>query len=339
MGDGSSYGYGDLVYLHDPSRWITLEMGGFVTLVQGLDLKYEVEVKMGLDRCGRSRLKLSMDGSVLHDLADEGSARVQGVVLGWGSALATSPVSVSGPKDNPVIELRGGEGGTLLRRIDFDGLINEHIYFCPVLRGEVGYEVSYGRPLTERTLRVIVERPELKDAWNKLLSEVLGYDCKVDISWMEQGPRVRLSNVATGSNVALEPFSLAQLLYVMPLALAARPSSTILIEEPEIHLHPRAQARLIECLARIAKERALQLILTTHSEHVLFRLLTLVREGVLLPEELKVYYFERERLMPPKVSIDELSVDERGELDEGLRGFFEADLDELGRFVGAKGGG
>jgi hypothetical protein len=338
LGNGISYAYRDLVHLHDPSKWITLEMKGFITLIQGLDLHYELQVKMSLDRCGRARLKLSVNGSDLHDFVDEYLKKPISHITEHGVDLHGFFIKIYGSQDDPSIELRKSEGETLLYRIKFEELIDEHICFCPVLRGEVGYEVSRpSRPLMERILKIIVERPELKDAWNKLLSEILDYDSKVDISWME-GNRLRLSNVATESNVALEAFSLAQLLYVMPLALAVRPRSTILIEEPEIHLHPRAQAKLIESLVKVAKERDLQLILTTHSEHVLFRLLTLVREGILPSEELKIYYFERNRLKPPEVFIDELNVNERGELDKGLKGFFEAELDEFSRFIKAKSG-
>jgi predicted ATPase len=239
--------------------------------------------------------------------------------------------------DDPTIELRMREGDTLLYRSSFEDLLNEYIHFCPVLRGDVKYEVSFSGPL-EKILNVVAKRPELKDKWNELLSEVLDFNCKVDTSYTRSGA-LQLLNITTRSNVALEPFSLAQLLYVVPLVLAARPSSTILIEEPEIHLHPRAQAKLVERLAKISEEYNLQLILTTHSEHVLFRLLTLVREGTLKPEELKIYYFEREKTMPPKISIEELKVNEKGELDKGLKGFFEADLNELSRFVRAKSGG
>jgi energy-coupling factor transporter ATP-binding protein EcfA2 len=342
LGGEGAYHYRDLVYLHDPLRWIELEVGGFITLVQGLDLCYEIKVKVSSDKGGRSRLKLHVNERALHELIDEDLKMLYSPsALGAGEGLKLGDFSVrirGGTVYEPYIEVRG-KGEALLYEGRFTDLLDEGLLFCPALRGEVKYEIyQYGDPIKERVLKIVVEKPELKESWNKLLSEALDYSSKVDISRISSSnpPRIGLSNLATNSNVALEPFSLAQLLYVMPLVLAARPSSTIMIEEPEIHLHPRAQAKLIECLAREAKNRDLQLILTTHSEHVLFRLLTLVREGFLRPEELKVYYFERKEIMPPKISIEELRVDEKGELDKGLKGFFEADLDELSRFAKAK---
>jgi energy-coupling factor transporter ATP-binding protein EcfA2 len=341
LGGEGAYHYRDLVYLHDPLRWIEFEAGGFITLFQGLDLRYEIEVKVGSGKGGRCRLKLHVNGRTLYELIDEDLKRLHSpFYAGEGLKLGDFLVrmSIRNTIDEPYIEVRG-KGEALLYEGCFTDLLNESLLFCPALRGEVKYEIyQYGDPIKERVLKIVVERPELKESWNKLLSEALDYSSKVDISRISSGnpPGIGLSNLATNSNVALEPSSLAQLLYVMPLVLAARPSSTIMIEEPEIHLHPRAQAKLIECLAREARNRDLQLILTTHSEHVLFRLLTLVREGLLRPEELKIYYFERKEIMPPKISIEELRVDERGELDKGLKGFFEADLDELSRFARAK---
>ena len=340
LGGREVYDYKDLVYLRDPRRWIQLEVKGFITLIKDLDLHYELNIKVSSDKSGRTRLKLYVDETVLSEFSYDFEEPLPSSINNWlekGDLF----IGVVGERVEPWIEVRSGsEGRALLYHGKFDDLLDESLLFCPALRGEIiKYEIyQYGDPIKERVLKIVVERPELKESWNKLLSEALDYSSKVDISRIsDSNPLgIGLSNLATNSNVALEPSSLAQLLYVMPLVLAARPSSTIMIEEPEIHLHPRAQAKLIECLAREAKNRDLQLILTTHSEHVLFRLLTLVREGFLRPEELKIYYFERKEIMPPKISIEELRVDERGELDKGLKGFFEADLDELGRFARAK---
>ena len=68
----------------------------------------------------------------------------------------------------------------------------------------------------------------------------------------------------------------------------------MLIEEPEIHLHPKAQAELAEVLTEEAKANGKQMIMATHSEHILSRLLTLVAENKLSRDELAVYSFEKD---------------------------------------------
>ena len=56
-----------------------------------------------------------------------------------------------------------------------------------------------------------------------------------------------------------------QLIYQL---ITADKLATVLIEEPEIHLHPKAQAELAEVLADTAKAEDKQIIMTTHSEHL-----------------------------------------------------------------------
>ena len=59
----------------------------------------------------------------------------------------------------------------------------------------------------------------------------------------------------------------------------AENGATVLIEEPEIHLHPGAQAELASVIAGEAKASTKQVIMTTHSEHIAGRLLIEVAEG------------------------------------------------------------
>lgn len=59
----------------------------------------------------------------------------------------------------------------------------------------------------------------------------------------------------------------------------AEEGSTILIEQPEIHLHPSVQAGLADLVIAAAKNRNLQLIIESHSEHFLNRLLRRIAES------------------------------------------------------------
>ena len=76
-----------------------------------------------------------------------------------------------------------------------------------------------------------------------------------------------------------EGFGSNSLILLLHQLLNAKKGATVLIEEPEIHLHPKAQADLAEVLADTAKAEEKQIIMTTHSEYVAGRLLTLVAEG------------------------------------------------------------
>ena len=109
--------------------------------------------------------------------------------------------------------------------------------------------------------------------------------------------------------------------------------ATVLIEEPEIHLHPKAQAELAEVLAETAKAEDKQIIMTTHSEHILSRLLTLVAEKSLSPNRLAIYSFEKDD--KGECSATEIEVTELGQVTGGLTGFYDANLDEMDRYVRA----
>ena len=124
--------------------------------------------------------------------------------------------------------------------------------------------------------------------------------------------------------------ALIQLLFELA---RARSGVTVLIEEPEIHLHPRAQADLASVIIGEAKAADKQVIMTTHSEHVVGRLLTEVAEGKLSAEEVAIYSFEKDA--DGVCSASAIEVMETGQVTGGLRSFFQTDLDEMRRYVEA----
>jgi len=79
-------------------------------------------------------------------------------------------------------------------------------------------------------------------------------------------------------------------LFPIVTALAFYPKgSTIFIEHPEMHLHPKLQYELAEFFLMVSKKREYQLIIETHSEHLLYGLLNAVASRRLSPEELVIY--------------------------------------------------
>ena len=96
-----------------------------------------------------------------------------------------------------------------------------------------------------------------------------------------------------------------------------------LLQQPEVHLHPSAQASLGSFFCSAAASGK-QLIVETHSDHLMDRVRMDVRDGAskLNPEDVSILFFERNEL---DVRIHSLGIDEEGNVTgapEGYRQFF-----------------
>ncbi len=132
-------------------------------------------------------------------------------------------------------------------------------------------------------------------------------------------------------NIAHEGFGTSQLLYLFTQMALAPNKSTICVDEPEIHLHPKAQAALSEVLVDIALSEGKQLMLSTHSEHILMTLLTLVAEDRLKPDDLAVYYFQRNE-DGDSATAERIEVNSKGQIRGGIGNFFATD-EEADRYI------
>ncbi len=125
-------------------------------------------------------------------------------------------------------------------------------------------------------------------------------------------------------NIASVGFGASQILPVIVEGFYAPENAIIIIEQPEIHLHPRLQAEMGDLLIDIAKTGK-RLIIETHSEHLLLRIQRKIAEGSIPKEDVAVYYFE---LKEDGAEITELQLDKFGRFTNWPEGFFEEDLVE-----------
>jgi len=119
--------------------------------------------------------------------------------------------------------------------------------------------------------------------------------------------RVTIRSYAATGGIPItgDGFGTNQLVQLL-LTLAIIPTQSVLaIEEPEIHLHPKAQRNLCDILLQISKAQDKQLILSTHSQNVLFGFVEAVRNKTLTRDELSIYYFEEKGKEPYRVEQDE----------------------------------
>lgn len=115
----------------------------------------------------------------------------------------------------------------------------------------------------------------------------------------------------------------------VPIALCP-PGETVLLSEPEAHLHPAAQSQLASILLKVVKEGQRQLVIETHSEHMLHTILHSVAKGDLRKEDFAIHYFYRSE---GGVNVRRLSIDDLGRVEGGLPGFFDHSLGELSDYL------
>ncbi len=99
-----------------------------------------------------------------------------------------------------------------------------------------------------------------------------------------KGHEVSLADVGSG---------VVQVLPVIALLFMAPEGSILLLEHPDLHLHPSAQAALADIMLEAAEERKLQLIVESHSEHLLTRLQRRIAESehpFATPENIRAYF-------------------------------------------------
>ena len=116
-------------------------------------------------------------------------------------------------------------------------------------------------------------------------------------------------------------FGVSQVLPVLVAVIAAEPGRLVYIEQPELHLHPNAQVILAQILADAAK-RGVRVVVETHSSLLLLGVQTLVAEGKLSSELIKLHWFRRRRNGATIVSSEDLD-------DAGTYGNWPVDFDKI----------
>ena len=123
---------------------------------------------------------------------------------------------------------------------------------------------------------------------------------------------------------------------VLPVVVAAIgvDASLVVIEQPELHIHPAIQTQLGDLF--ITQSRSKKFLLETHSEHLLLRILRRIRETAegqvseeakLLPNEVAVYYVESENGI---TQANRIGLDENGRFtDRWPKGFFVERMQEM----------
>ena len=127
-------------------------------------------------------------------------------------------------------------------------------------------------------------------------------------------------------------FGVSQVLPVLVALIVADPGRLVYLEQPELDLHPRAQVALARVLADAAK-RGIRVVAETHSSLLLLAVQTLVAEGDLPSELVKLHWFTRGE--NGATTIDTADLDETGAYGDWPEDFDDVDLKAQSRYIKA----
>lgn len=187
--------------------------------------------------------------------------------------------------------------------------------------------------------------------WQENKNSKLGDLCsdleKLGLTWKVTASRIndtqvelkvgRLPHATRGGamdlvNIADVGFGVSQTLPVVVALHVAAPAQTVYLEQPEIHLHPRAQAVMAEVIVA-AVNRGVKVVVETHSSILLLTLQSIVAEGILPSDAVKLHWFSRDD--DGMTLITSASLDDSGGFGAWPEDFGTVNLESESRFLDA----
>ena len=141
---------------------------------------------------------------------------------------------------------------------------------------------------------------------------------------------VRVDVSGASRNLQDVGYGVASVLPALKAMASAPGSSVFLLQQPEVHLHPTAQAALVGMMAR--SDHAF--VVETHSDHVLDWFRILAKEGTLLPSDVAIIYFESAPDDPTETRLHQISLDSRANMSGQPRGYRRFFSTETARLLG-----
>ncbi len=127
-------------------------------------------------------------------------------------------------------------------------------------------------------------------------------------------------------------FGISQVLPVLVQCFYAPPGSIIIMEQPEIHLHPSAQSALADVMIDVmnsrenGKDRNIQLIIETHSEHFLRRLQRRIAEDTVSQDKVSAYFAN---ITKTPATLEPLEIDIFGNIQNWPEHFFGDEMGDI----------
>lgn len=146
---------------------------------------------------------------------------------------------------------------------------------------------------------------------------------EVKIKINKDSPEVLITDVG---------FGISQILPVLVQCFYVATQSTIIFEQPEIHLHPSVQSHLGDLFIETiksrenGKKRDIQVIIESHSEYLIQRIQRRIAEEIINPDDVAIYFIHQEK---GQAKLQELQIDLFGNITNWPDDFFGNDTDDL----------
>ena len=219
----------------------------------------------------------------------------------------------------------------LFRRICYLGPLREYPRSCYAWQGNRPKDV--GQSGEEMISCLLSKRVQLQGIdkqameWLQKLDLIDSYcvnpisDTEKDYEFLVRkykgGPEIRLTDVG---------FGVSQVLPLLVLCYYVPEGSILILEQPEAHLHPKVQSELADLLIEVVKNRGLQIILESHSEHLLIRLMRRIAEEEISADDTAFYFCE---MNESASRAERLNVDDYGNITNWPQNFFGDEMGDL----------
>ena len=208
---------------------------------------------------------------------------------------------------------------------------NEDVLFDNILhKGSATFDSFTNKQIIDKTLINQINlwlgeiSPGVNVQTNKVSSDI------IILEYEFEQPNYGSTNKFKPENVG---FGISYALHTVTALLSARPGGLIIIENPESHIHPRGQAELGKLISLVA-QNDVQIIIETHSDHILNSIRVCVKEESSLKDKAILFYFkkivdEQEQF----TSVTNIEIDRNGTLSDHPKHLLDEWSNQLSKLI------